>query len=129
MPLVADAVDRYALRAQLLRPVVHGVALGVGAVLAGDVEVVVEQQRFRVGLVRPAEGVGDDALAEVLDPEVVTVDAVGERVRVPGVGEELVRDIPLPDLALEVRDLVGDVLVEQGPAVGRCRWCRWRRPW
>jgi hypothetical protein len=67
---------------------------------------------------RPPERVGEDPLAEVLDPEVVAVDPVGKGMRVPRVGEELVGDIPLPDLAAEVGDLVGDVLVQQGAQLG-----------
>jgi len=55
MALVADAVDGDALVEHLLQPGVGGVALGVGAVLAGDVVVVVEQQRVRVGLAGPTE--------------------------------------------------------------------------
>ncbi len=111
--LLADAVDRNAVSDHLLRPVVNGVSLGVRAVLTGNVEIVVKEQCMRVGLVRPAEGIGDDALAEVRHPEIVAVDAVRQRVRIPGVGEHFVRDVPLPNLALEMGDLVGDVLVQQ----------------
>jgi hypothetical protein len=48
VPLVPDSVDRYALGEHLLEPREHRVALGVRAVLAGDVVVVVEEQRVRI---------------------------------------------------------------------------------
>jgi hypothetical protein len=67
----------------------------------------------RVGGVRPAERVGDDAGTQVRDPEVVLVDP-----RRVAVGEELVGHVPLPDLAAEVRDLVGDVLVRRRAELG-----------
>jgi hypothetical protein len=80
VPLVADAVDGHALVQHLPQPRVDRVALGVRAVLAGDVVVVVEEQRVRVGLMRPLERLRDDPGAEIRDPEVVRVDPRGIRV-------------------------------------------------
>ena len=65
---------------------------------------------MRVGLVRPAERVGDDARAQMGHPEVVGIDAVGQAC--PTRREDLVGHVPLPDLAAEVADLGGDVLLE-----------------
>ena len=121
VPLVPDSVDRYALGEHLLEPREHRVALGVRAVLAGDVVVVVEEQRVRICLVRPAEGVRDDACPEVRDPEVIRVDRRGI-----AVGEELVGHVPLPDPAFVARYLGNDVLVQQVFELGvstRCGQC------
>ena len=62
---------------------------------------------------RPAEGVRDDALAQVGGPEAIRVDHRGV-----AVGEELVADVPVPDLAAEAGDLRGDVLVQQVAQLG-----------
>lgn len=60
MPLEADALNRHAGGEQILDEVVRGVALRTREL---EVVVVVEQQRLGVGLVRPAEDVGDVLLA------------------------------------------------------------------
>ena len=113
VPLVADAVDGHALVQHLLQPRVYRVALGVRAVLTGDVVVVVEEQGMRVRLARPLESLRDDARTEVGDPEVVRVDTGGV-----GVKEELVRHVPLPDLAPVAPHFGKDVLLQQSHELG-----------
>jgi hypothetical protein len=83
-------------------------AYGVGAVLAGDVVVVVKEQRVRVRLVRPPECLGNDLRPEGGDPEVVRVDSRGVAVE-----EEFVGDVPLPYLSPVPRDLDHDVLIKE----------------
>ncbi len=112
MPLATDAVDRHALGEQLVHLVVEELDLVFRAAVAEclDVVVVVEQESIPVGCSRPPEGVGDVTGAVVLVPEPLVVDLVRG---IPRVGQPLVHDIPLPDLTLEVRHHVGDVLLEK----------------
>ena len=63
--LAPHAHDRDAFGQHLLEPCVDRVALGVRAVLAGDVVVVIEEQRARVRRVRPAECLRNDVRAEM----------------------------------------------------------------
>ena len=74
MALVSNAADRSVLGQQALDQRHSGVVLGVAAILTGDVVVVITEQRLRIGRVRPAERVGDDARPEIRDPEVVRPD-------------------------------------------------------
>src|SRR5829696_8376809 len=82
-----EGVDRIALRVDPL-----------------DVVVVVEEDRLRVGLVGPAERVGDVAGADGAQPDRVSQRAV--------VVEGLVDDVPGPDPAAEVAGDGEDVLAQ-----------------
>src|SRR5690606_7169789 len=105
MPLYGEAVHGHALFEQVLDDGVVGVARGVDAL---DVVVVEEECGLRVGLVRPAEGVGDDARSQFADPDVV----LGAQVAL--VAEDLVGDVPLLDPAGVTADDGGDVLTQDG---------------
>lgn len=103
MALEAEALHRDAVGLQLLDQLVVGVALGVDAV---DVVVVEVQLGVRVGLVGPAQGVGDVAGAERLEEDRLAVGAV--------LVEGLVDDVPVDDLALVVPCHRLDVVLEDG---------------
>ncbi|CAM5664965.1 hypothetical protein SGRIM128S_06062 [Streptomyces griseomycini] len=99
--LEADAVDRHAALLEVPHHVVHGLGLGPGPVL--DVVVVVAELGGRVGGARGAEGDLDPVVAGALQVGV----APGART---AVGEGLVDDVPLRDLALVVGHHAVDVV-------------------
>ncbi len=105
MTLHGEAVDRDAVGLHLLDQLVVGVALRVDALHAVVVE---EELGVGVGAVRPSERVGDDAGAELADPDVLL--AVGAVVV-----EDLVGDVPLLDVTGVAADHGLDV-VAQDPA-------------
>ena len=86
VPLGGEAVDRDAVGEEVHDERVVGVALGVDAI---DVVVVEEQQRLRIGLVRPTEAVGDDLRAQLTDPDVPGGAQLGVVI------EDLIDDVPL----------------------------------
>ncbi|GAA3350848.1 hypothetical protein GCM10020358_78290 [Amorphoplanes nipponensis] len=97
-----EAVQRHAVGLQLLGQRLVRVDLDAGPFHA---VVVQEQLSLRVGLVRPAEGVGHDARAEFTDEDVfLAVLAI--------LVEDLVGDVPLLDLAAVVADHREDVVLE-----------------
>ncbi len=112
-PWLPTPCDRDAVVQQPLHEGERGVVLGVAAVLATDVVVVVEEQRVPVGLVGPLEGERDALRPGVDDPPVIRVNL--GRV---GVGEELVAHVPLPDAAAEAAHLGEDVLLQQVQELG-----------
>ena len=101
--LEAHAVDRHLLRLELLHQVVDGLALGPGVL---DVVVVVEQLGRGVGLVGPAEGVGD--VVGAVAPRLIEDRLPRRAVLVEG----LVHHVPGPDAALVAAGLCLDVLLD-----------------
>lgn len=111
MGLAANAINGNALGEPLVDFLNHSPGhFGV----VGDVEVVVVDVEFRsrIGGTCGAEGDADKVLAENTAEDTIAEGAI--------LGEDLVDDIPLEDLALVARDHGGDVVLDyrsQGVAV------------
>src|SRR5439155_27348743 len=101
MDLKPDAVDRDTLGEQLLDEGIGRVAFWPEEL---EVEVVIEQLDVAIAHLRPAEHIGDEARAEVSQPDRIAECAV--------LVERLIENVPLVEFALEVAGGLDDVLAE-----------------